>query len=40
MHCKNSEGNEDTETSIQRDHASDRNHIQQAANVAFNGTVG
>ncbi|KAG0532728.1 hypothetical protein BDA96_04G131900 [Sorghum bicolor] len=40
MHCKNSEGNEDTETSSQRDHASDRSHIQQAANVAFNGTVG
>ena len=40
MHCKSSEGNEDTETSIHRDHASDRNHIQQAANVAFNGTVG
>jgi hypothetical protein len=40
MHCKNSEGNKDTETSIQRDHASDRNHIEQAANIAFNGSVG
>lgn len=39
MHCKNSEGNKDTETSIQRDHASDRNHIEQAANIAFNGSV-
>lgn len=39
MGCKNknSEGDEERKNS---EHASDRNHIQQAANVALNGTVG
>ncbi|WVZ76927.1 hypothetical protein U9M48_024845 [Paspalum notatum var. saurae] len=40
MDCKNFEGSEERKVSIQGDHASDRNHIQQAANVALNNTSG
>lgn len=40
MDCKNFEGSGERKTLIQGDHASDRNHIQQATNVALNSTIG
>ncbi|KAL5224847.1 hypothetical protein ABZP36_011486 [Zizania latifolia] len=38
--CKNFEGSEELLALIQGDNSSDRNNIQQAANVALNGAIG
>ncbi|KAL5208758.1 hypothetical protein ABZP36_033193 [Zizania latifolia] len=38
--CKNFEGSEERQALVQVDNASDRNRIQQAANVALNGAIG
>ncbi|KAG8094453.1 hypothetical protein GUJ93_ZPchr0012g21080, partial [Zizania palustris] len=38
--CKNFEGSEELLAVIQGDNSSDRNNIQQAANVALNGAIG
>ncbi|XP_062223540.1 protein tesmin/TSO1-like CXC 5 [Phragmites australis] len=40
MDCKNFEGSEERKALIQGDYVSDRNHIQQAASIALNGTIG
>ncbi|XP_020150693.1 protein tesmin/TSO1-like CXC 5 [Aegilops tauschii subsp. strangulata] len=40
MDCKNFEGSEELQAIIQGDNASDKNNIQQAANVTLNGAIG
>ncbi|XP_015689067.1 protein tesmin/TSO1-like CXC 5 isoform X2 [Oryza brachyantha] len=38
--CKNFEGSEERQTLVQMENASDRNHIQEAANFVLNGAIG
>lgn len=38
--CKNFEGSEERKALVQMKNASDRNHIQEAANFALNGATG
>lgn len=40
MDCKNFEGSEELQAIIQGDNASDKNNVQQAANVTLNGAIG
>ncbi|KAL6602733.1 hypothetical protein ACP70R_043094 [Stipagrostis hirtigluma subsp. patula] len=40
MDCKNFEGSEELRAIVQGDNSSDRNNVQQAANVALNGAIG